>query len=156
MIKQVNTHGATHEGKGPYPGLTGVNIHTFTLLRGVLRRRKPRPEPHRLQNEQSPFTRSDTGHPDLLDVGRSYGSITDTFHSRAAPRRELSLSHTRTVTSTIGLPSWHQYGQDLDMKSRYQGSRLRVSSAKSWWFLSYHHKLLSGNIMANNRRRYHL
>ena len=31
--------------KVPYPGLTGVNIHTFTLLRGVLRHRQSRPEP---------------------------------------------------------------------------------------------------------------
>ena len=97
--------GITHDSKVPYPGLTGVNIHAFTLLRGVLRHRQPRPEPHRLQNEQSPFTRSDTGHPDLLDVGRSYGSITDTFHSRAAPRGELRQSHTCTVTGTIRSPS---------------------------------------------------
>jgi len=58
--------GITHDSKVPYPGLTGVNIHAFTLLRGVLRRQQPRPEPHRLQNEQSPFARSDTGHPGLL------------------------------------------------------------------------------------------
>ena len=86
--------GITHDSKVPYPGLTGVNIHAFTLLRGVLQRQQPRPEPHGSQNEQSPFARSDTGHLDLLDVGRSYGSITDTFHSRATPHGELRQSHT--------------------------------------------------------------
>ena len=39
--------------KVPYPGLTGVNIHTFTLLRGVLRHRQPRPEPRGFQKSRA-------------------------------------------------------------------------------------------------------
>ena len=39
--------GVTYDRKLPNPGVTGVKFHTFTLLRGVVRRRQSRLEPHR-------------------------------------------------------------------------------------------------------------
>jgi len=47
----------------------------------------------------------------LTGVGRSQGSITDTlFGPSVAPIGELRQSHTWTVTGTIWLQAWHQYG----------------------------------------------
>uniref|UniRef100_A0A453QT87 Uncharacterized protein n=1 Tax=Aegilops tauschii subsp. strangulata TaxID=200361 RepID=A0A453QT87_AEGTS len=59
--------GVTHDRKLPNPGVTGVKFHTFTLLRGVLRRRQPRLEPHRFQKSRALVpTKTRTPHLDLL------------------------------------------------------------------------------------------
>jgi hypothetical protein len=47
-ITNGNSIGATYDRKLPYPGVTGVKFHTFTLCRGVLRHRQPQLEPQRL------------------------------------------------------------------------------------------------------------
>ena len=89
--------------QGSLPGThRGEYSHFYTLKRGTPTSTAST-RTTRAPEEQSSCTRSDTGHLDLLDIGRSYGSITDTFHSRAAPRGELRQSHTWTVTGTIHL-----------------------------------------------------
>ena len=76
--------GITHDRKLPNPGVTGVKFHTFTLLRGVLRRRQSRLEPHRFQKSRA-LVPTKTQTPGPTDVGRSYGSITDTFPNKVRP-----------------------------------------------------------------------
>ena len=76
--------GVTHDRKLPNPGVTGVKFHTFTLLRGVLRRRQSRLEPHRFQKSRA-LVPTKTRTPGPTDVGRSYGSITDTFPNKVRP-----------------------------------------------------------------------
>lgn len=76
--------GITYDRKLPNPGVTGVKFHTFTLLRGVLRRRQPRLEPHRFQKSRALLpTKTWTPVPTYVD--RSYGSITDTFPNKIRP-----------------------------------------------------------------------
>ena len=74
----------THDRKLLNPGVARVKFHTFTLLRGVLRRQQPRLEPHRFQKSRALLpTKTQTPVPTY--VGRSYGSITDTFPNKIRP-----------------------------------------------------------------------
>jgi hypothetical protein len=52
----------------PYPGVTGVNIHAFTLCRGVLRHRQSQltPQVHIDASQVMLFYPLRLGHPDLL------------------------------------------------------------------------------------------
>ena len=85
--------GVTHDRKLPNPGVTGVKFHTFTLLRGVLRRRQPRLEPHRFQKSRALYSPKNRPLDLLVSIAPTDPSSTR-FRTSGVLSGELRQSHT--------------------------------------------------------------